>query len=80
MKSTLKRLFTSILPTSWVADESNNPNQRKQAAERYFDNSNSLDVLQANEDSQGQMADRIMRKPIKRRGGNSNSKVFYQKN
>jgi hypothetical protein len=77
MKSTLKRLFTSILPTSWVADENNNRNQRKQAAERYFDNTNSIDALPGNDDSQNPMADRIMRKPIKRRGGNSNPQVFY---
>jgi hypothetical protein len=36
MKS-LKRLFTSILPTSWTAEEeTQDGNLRKRAAERYF--------------------------------------------
>jgi hypothetical protein len=77
MKSTLKRLFTSILPTSWVVEENTNRNQRKQAAERYFDNDDSIEVMDPNEDSQNAISSRIIRKPIKRRGGNSNQKALY---
>ena len=46
MKS-LKRLFTSILPTSWV-DEDQDKNKRKKINSSFYDNEESMDIMDDN--------------------------------